>query len=224
MEHPAIWLRRVWLLAMLWAGAAGAAAAGPAELEAVLDRLEARYDVPGFAAVFSQESTVKAMEITDTAAGRVLIRRPNMMRWEYTRPEPQLIVSDGEALTVHRPADNQVLTGKAPALFGDGKGAGFLADMRLLRRKFHAELLEGGDERLQRLKLQPLEKTIDIVEVELSLDRESGLVQRIVTRNAYGDVTRIELSGTRFFSQPPDPAQFRFDIPPGAEVLPLQER
>jgi len=204
------------------AGLTTAQAADPQELDIILDRLEARYDVPGFAADFSQESTVKAMEITDTAAGRVLVRRPNMMRWEYLRPEPQLIVSDGKALWVHRPADNQVLTGSAPALFGDGKGAGFLTDMRLLRRKFTATRLEDRGDPFHRLKLLPIAKTPDISEVELTIDKESMLVLRIVTVNAYGDITRIELTNTRFFNEAPDPAQFRFDIPAGAEVLPLQ--
>ncbi len=211
------------VLAMSLIGWSAVLAAGPVSMEEILDRLETRYDVPGFSAEFSQESTVKAMGITDTAAGRVLVRRPNMMRWEYLRPEPQLIVSDGQVLWVHRPADNQVLTGKTPALFGDGKGAGFLSDMRVLRRKFKATLLEDRGDRFQRLKLLPIEKTLDIAEVELSVDKESMLVLRIVTVNAYGDVTRIELTNTRFFSEAPDPAQFRFDVPAGAEVLPLQE-
>ena len=51
-------------------------------LEQILDRLEQHYTNKSFTAEFSQESTLKAMEITDFATGKMYVRYPGMMRWE----------------------------------------------------------------------------------------------------------------------------------------------
>jgi outer membrane lipoprotein carrier protein len=206
-----------WIVALMASPVPAAATA----LDTLLDGLEARYDQPGFAADFDQQSTVKALEITDRAKGRLMVRKPGQMRWEYTAPDPQLIVSDGQSLWIYRPADKQVLTGKAPKFFGDGKGAGFLSDIKVLRRKFEVTLLPERGDGLDTLRLVPQEKTLDIAEIELAVNRGSGLVERIVTINAYGDVTRIALSNMRF-ENAPDPALFRFEVPKGVEVLPLE--
>jgi outer membrane lipoprotein carrier protein len=95
-------------------------------LEQILDRMEKHYTGNSFRAEFVQESTVKAMEITDFATGKIFVRYPGKMRWEYAKPEKQVIITDGLKLWIYRPADNQVMTGSAPAFFSDGKGASFL--------------------------------------------------------------------------------------------------
>ena len=101
-------------------------------LNNIIDKLEKRYSQTGYSAVFTQISTLKAIEVTDTASGTMIVKRPGMMRWEYIEPEKQTIISDGDMLWVYRPEDNQVIVGKAPDFFKDGKGAGFLSNMEIL--------------------------------------------------------------------------------------------
>ncbi|QTA81829.1 Outer membrane lipoprotein carrier protein domain-conaining protein, LolA-like [Desulfonema limicola] len=84
-------------------------------IDEILLNIEKRYDTSGFTALFTQTSVIKAMDIVDTAQGRVFIRRPGMMRWEYETPEKQIILTNGDGLWVFRPDDNQVMTGSAPA-------------------------------------------------------------------------------------------------------------
>ena len=38
---------------------------------------------------------------------------------------------------IYRPADNQVMVGKAPSFFADGKGFSFLSDMEAVKKKFY---------------------------------------------------------------------------------------
>ena len=62
--------------------------------------------------------------------GRLLVKKPGMMRWEYTTPEPKQFVSDGVKLYSYIPADKQVIVSAVPdepeattpALFLAGKG------------------------------------------------------------------------------------------------------
>ncbi|MFO7688701.1 MAG: outer membrane lipoprotein carrier protein LolA [Desulfobacterales bacterium] len=200
----------------------GVVSAGDADLEEIIRQVEKRYDVPGFTADFHQVSTIKAMDIVDQATGRMFVRKPEMMRWEYEKPEAQIIVTNAEKLWIYRPEDNQVVVGRAPAFFAGGKGAGFLADIRVLRRKFDISLAPSDDDRFHVLRLVPIEKTIDVERILLAVARETHTVQRVVTYNPYGDETLINLVNSRF-DQVPDRAVFTFTVPEGADVVTMDE-
>jgi outer membrane lipoprotein carrier protein len=70
-------------------------------LEQILDRLEKHYTGNNFKAEFIQESTVQAMAITDFASGKIFVRYPGKMRWEYEKPEKQIIITDGFKLSLN---------------------------------------------------------------------------------------------------------------------------
>jgi outer membrane lipoprotein carrier protein len=191
-------------------------------LDYILKELEKRYTGSQFSAEFLQESTIKAMEITDFASGRVYVRYPGMMRWEYEKPERQAIITDGHKLWIYRPLDNQVMTGNAPVFFRDGKGASFLSDIRLVRQKFTITLHSPEGEYLYELRLVPREKTLNISQIRLYVVPRAFTIARIVTLDDYGDDTRIDIVNPQF-SVELDPALFKFEIPPGADVQKLDE-
>lgn len=210
------------VLALLPAVASAAAAQSMPPLETVLREVEKRYTAAQFSAEFLQESTIKAMEITDFASGRVYVRYPGMMRWEYEKPEPQAIITDGQKLWIYRPQDNQVLTGSAPSFFRDGQGASFLSDIRLVRQKFAITLHPPEDEYLYELRMVPRERALNISQVRLFVTPRTYAIARIVTLNEYGDDTRIDILNTRF-NLDLDPSLFTFEIPPGADVQRIDE-
>jgi len=191
-------------------------------LDYILKELEKRYTGSQFSADFLQESTIKAMEITDFASGRVYVRYPGMMRWEYEKPERQVIITDGHKLWIYRPLDNQVMTGNAPVFFRDGKGASFLSDIRLVRQKFTITLHPPEGEYLYELRLVPREKTLNISQIRLYVVPRAFTIARIVTLDDYGDDTRIDIVNPQFNVEL-DPALFKFDIPPGADVQKIDE-
>jgi outer membrane lipoprotein carrier protein len=191
-------------------------------LDQILAGMEKRYANSKISAKFLQESTIKAMEITDFASGKVYVRHPGMMRWEYEKPDKQVIITDGFKLWVYRPEDNQVMTGSAPEFFRDGRGASFLSDIKLIRNKFNIELLEAEKNLFYELKLTPLEKNMDVNDIRLSVSRENFTVVRVVTYNFYGDETRIEFLNSKFNVQLDDDL-FSFEIPEGVDVLKIDE-
>jgi outer membrane lipoprotein carrier protein len=199
-----------------------AAAESELKLEQILDRMEAQYTDKSFKAEFAQESTLKAMDISDFATGKMYVRYPGMMRWEYEKPEKQVIITDAKKLWIYRPADNQVMTGSAPAFFSDGKGASFLSDIKLVRQKFKISLEPSKDNFFYELKLQPSEKTLDVTDIRMSVTKNTFTVIRIITYNSYGDENRIELINHQF-NVKLDNQLFSFDIPPGTDVLQLDD-
>jgi len=199
--------------------AAGAFAPG---VETILTGLETRYAAGGLEARFTQLSTLQAMDLTDTAEGRLWIRRPGQMRWQYTAPEPQTIVSDGTRLWIYRPVDRQVTVGAAPSFFGEGKGAGFLSDIGQLRRQFDITAAPDCTEARCGLILVPQRKQPDLVRVELEIALKDFTIQTITPFNAYGDKTRIELHDV-VFHDAMDDALFGFQIPEGVEIIQMDE-
>lgn len=187
-------------------------------IDTIIDGVEARYNVSGFTADFDQESILKAMAVTDTASGRLMVRQPGKMRWEYLVPDPQTIITDGNDLWVFRPEENQVLVGKAPSFFGEGKGAGFLSNIKMVRKSFKISLEPIDAPNLHRLRLVPNKSSVDLMAVTLDIDKTNFDLLRITTFNVYGDETRIELKNISF-SDPPPEALFRFDVPEGADVV-----
>jgi len=203
-------------------GVLALAAESNISLDRILDRLEKRYTGSSFSATFIQESTIKAMEISDHASGKVYVRHPGMMRWEYEKPDRQIIITDGFKLWIYRPDDNQVMTGSAPAFFSDGKGASFLSDIKIIRQKFDISLLPPDNDIFYELKMVPLEKTLDVADIQVSISKNTFNIARVTTNNFYGDKTRIEFLNTRFKTMLDD-ALFSFEIPEGVDVLQLDK-
>jgi len=190
------------------------------DVDTLIAGIERRYTGTGFTARFDQESTLKAMDITDTASGGVWFRRPEMMRWEYETPERQVIVSDGITLWIYRPEDNQVMIGDASAYFGDGKGASFLSDIRLVKKKFEVQILDSQSPEFYSVKLTPREKSHDLASVHLTVDKRTFDIAQVVTTNVYGDETRIQFN-TFKYNQDLGASLFFFDIPKGVDVIRL---
>lgn len=215
-----------WALVLAGLAAAAAQPAAAADqtppLEYVLGQIEKRYAGSQFTAEFVQESTIKSMEITDFASGRVYVKHPGMMRWEYEKPERQVIVTDGHRLWIFRPQDNLVMVGQAPVFFRDGKGASFLSDIGLVRRKFSITMSRPEGENFYELRLVPREGTLNVAEVRLSVTPRAFTIARIATLSGYGDDTRIDLVNPQFNASLAD-SLFSFEIPPGVEVQKIEE-
>lgn len=191
-------------------------AEAPLTADDVITKIENRYSVPGFSARFIQESTLKAMGITDIATGKMFVKRPGMMRWEYEKPEKQIVITDGENLWIYRPDDNQVMVGRAPEFFGTGKGATFLSDIRIIRRNFFVSKVKDRDGYIV-LDLQPKEKKADVAKIYISILKRDYEISRIGINNSFGDETIIDLIDSQFVTSPD--SAFNFTIPKGAEVI-----
>lgn len=211
-------IKWVFLFCLLGQASLGWAAAPTVKLDTILSGIEQRYAGKGFSAAFFQESMLKAMQISDTAEGRLTVKRPDKMRWEYTMPDPQTIITDGQSLLIYRPEDNQVMVGKAPEFFGRGRGAGFLSNMNSIRKSFVIKLQTAENDDYYRLELTPNKPTAEISRVIISAHKTTFQVDQVITYNDYGDETRIVLSDYQF-NLDPDEALFKMDIPPGVDVV-----
>jgi len=114
------------------------------------------------------------------------------------------------------------MIGESPSFFGDGKGASFLADMKLIRKKFSITLEKSDRKGHRVLKLVPREKKFDLAVIYLAISAATFNVDEITIYNSYEDETKIELSNIQFKKNLKD-SMFSFQIPQGVEVMQLEE-
>ncbi|MBF0225254.1 MAG: outer membrane lipoprotein carrier protein LolA [Desulfobacterales bacterium] len=193
------------------------------ELETIIDTIIETYGQEGFYAEFNQISTLKAMDITDTASGKAWFKKPGKMRWEYVQPDKQYIITNGITLWIYRPDDAQVMIGNAQSYFLDGKGASFLSDIKLIKDKFKISHEKNIDtENFYILKLIPIEKDLEMSDIHLSIAKKNFEITRIITNNFYGDTSIIEFKNIDF-DKSPDDSFFTFNVPEGADILRISE-
>src|SRR5437763_12975606 len=121
------------LTGALLATAVLAQAVGAAETRAtqLASALQTKYAaIKDFSADFVHSYVGGVLKKQITESGRVLIKKPGKMRWEYTKPEQKLFVSDGVKMYSYLPQDKQVIVASVPqddqattpTLFLTGKG------------------------------------------------------------------------------------------------------
>jgi outer membrane lipoprotein-sorting protein len=72
------------------------------------------------------------------------------------------------------------------------------------------------------LKLLPRKDRYNVDSIRLLIARDRFEIVQVVTENRFGDETRLTFSGLTF-GLSPDESLFRFEIPPGTDVLQLDE-
>src|SRR5438552_16081908 len=93
-----------------------------------------------------------------TERGRLLVKKPGKMRWEYIKPEAKLFVSDGVKMYSYIPQDNQVIVSSVPREDQATTPTLFLAGKGNLAHDFTAsfgELPPGAPPGSRALKLVP---------------------------------------------------------------------
>jgi len=198
----------------------------PAEtLEDVVRDLEAAYSrVTDLRAEFTQTAFNKSLNQTIPAQGTVYLKKGGRLRWEYTEPTPQEIVSDGRKLWVYTPALNQVNVGDAPEALA-GPAGSFLAGLGRLRAEFDVRFLnlaqpkdDGGNWVLDLTPKQPLPTLARLI---LAVDAKTWELRTAVVYDQFENTVTMRFAKVAINSSLPDQL-FTFVTPKGVATVPLR--
>ena len=189
--------------------------------------LQNKYDgIKDFSSDFvhTYEGGVLRKKITER--GRLLVKKPARMRWEYTAPEQKLFVSDGVKMYSYLPQDKQVIVSSVPREDEATTPTLFLAGKGNLTRDFtpsFVDLPKGMPAGSRTLKLVPKNRQRDYDWLMLVLDPATLAFRGLVTVDAQGGISTFSFANLKENSGLAD-KEFTFKIPRGVDIVSGESR
>lgn len=184
-----------------------------------VEKLQTTYDkIDSFSAYFRQ--IFRGLNLRLEESGKLWMKKPGKMRWEYQQPFCKLFVSDGLRIYFYVPRDNQVMVADlspdladTPLLFLMGRGE-IQKDFEVAWEKEEESLIPGNP--LLRLapKILRAHFSLLLVEIDPALVR----IHRLTVIEPLGNRNDYILTNWRENIRIDD-KKFSFQIPADAEVL-----
>src|SRR2546427_12116232 len=204
------------------------AAGGPAlaqTLDDVVRDVETSYArMTDLRAEFTQSAFNKSLNQTIPARGTVYLKKGGKLRWEYTEPTPQEIVSDGKKLWVDTPTLNQANVGDAPEALA-GPAGSFLAGLRRLRSVVNVHILNPAQPKDADgnwvLDLTPKQPLPTLARLVLSLEGRGWEVRKAIVYDQFENTVTMRFTKMAVNTGLPD-RTFTFVAPKGVAIVPLR--
>jgi len=192
-------------------------------LDEVVNGVEATYGkITDLRAEFAQIARNKSLGQDIKAEGIVYLKKGGKMRWEYSEPTKQEIVSDGKRLWVYTPELKQVNVSDAPEALA-GPAGSFLQGLGEVREHFQARFLNPAQpsdpEGNVVLDLTPKQPRPLLSRLILTVDPKSWLVRKAVVYDELGNTVTVRFVELLVNSGLAD-TLFVFVPPPGVAVVP----
>lgn len=182
----------------------------------ILKRVQAVYrDVNDFTADFVQQSYLQGFD-EKNFKGKLYLKKPGLVRWDYTRPVKQNIVINGDTITLYFYEQKQAIIQKVSDHPDAEPAMGLLSNIEKWEDSF---IIKSGEPSADffRLKLTP--KTMKMVnEVIVEIDKETFYIKKLILSEDSGNKISFSFSGTKLNSGIKK-GLFDFKIPGGTEVL-----
>ena len=224
MARVVIYLLAYVLAAPLTLVAVSPALAAPS-LDEVIRAVESAYGrMTDLKAEFNQTSFNKSLNSTIPAKGAVYLKKGGKLRWEYTEPTRQEIVSDGKKLWVYTPQLNQVNVGDAPDALA-GPAGSFLAGLGKIYEHFTVRFLNpaqptdaDGNVVLDLTPKQPLPTLSRLI---LALDPRTWDVRKATIHDQFENTVSMRFTKLAVNSGLSDQL-FTFVPPAGVATVPMR--
>ncbi len=191
-------------------------AAQPTDLKALLARLQRHYqETDSFSASFKQTVTRVGAPPRDRS-GTVYYEKPGRIRFEFSDPQPETIVSDGILLHDYDPGLNQVMETPLKNAIKTQAAAAFLLGVGNVQRDFKATLpASAPSDGLNYLLLVP-KRGGDAIEI--GLDPHTLNIMNLRLQDALGNTTALQFSDVET-NLAIEASRFQFKTPEGADVV-----
>jgi outer membrane lipoprotein carrier protein len=193
-------------------------------LDYIISNIQQSYDaIYDFEARFVQESRVKSWSAAQVqkAEGVVYFKKEGKMCWDYQKPTPQRIISDGKKLWFYEPEDKQVTVSKVSTGLQSQISADLLTGKANLKRDFKVALInsqEKEDKGRIILELTPKTPQSNLNRVILKIDEKTFHIYQTEVYDLFDNFTRITFSQMKININLPD-SLFVFTPPKGVEIL-----
>ncbi|HQN17505.1 MAG TPA: outer membrane lipoprotein carrier protein LolA [Syntrophobacteraceae bacterium] len=178
-----------------------------------------------FSAGFQQSVTSAAAgRMSSEASGRLYYEKPQQMRWEYEKPEPQVFVANHQLAWLYVPSEKQISLSDSRKIFSHPLAQTFFEGVGELRKHYDVTLdHKQSTKESAVLKLISKKEDPEITTLFLTIDLQTYRISVIEAHNALGNINRISLDSQRALSGH-DPLLFQLDVPPAVDVVDAEGR
>ena len=211
---------KVWSCLLMLTVTIGVPASSHAlNLENLISKLQDRYDrTTALTADFVQIATLHSINRHQTSAGRLFIAKPSSIRWEYTQPDAQTILYDGNMLQIYTPQRHQILQSPINERDRNNVALLFLAGVGKLRETFNITKLDSQESDKPQLRLIPQSSQASFKELHVTINPETFFVEKISIHDTIGNITNIHMYSLTTHETLPTQT-FKLNVPPGTEII-----
>lgn len=201
-----------------WLGGGQAwAAVDPA---AVARQLQQSYEqTSSFQADFTQTTAMQLSRRQRQGQGSMTILKPGLMRWDYTEPDRQVFICDGETMSMYFAQSAQQIVMEAREYLQSDVTYSFFVGTGDILRDFEPRLPAAdyccGES--PNLLLFPRVEHGQVEHLEIWLD-DRHLVRRLKIFDHFGGITELNFTNIRL-NQTVSREVFQFSPPPGTEIV-----
>lgn len=147
-------------------------------------------------------------------AGQMSVKRPGLFYWHTDAPQEQVVVSDGQKVTLWDPDLEQATVKKLDVRLNQTPALLLSGDVSKISQSFDIVSKEQGE--VMDFTLKP--KTKDTLFDSLRISFRRGLINDMQLIDGVGQRTNILFTGVKANQSIPA-SQFQFKIPEGADVI-----
>ena len=189
--------------------------------EAFARDIQQKYDrIKDFSADFVHTYRGGVLKQQATERGRLLVKKPGKMRWEYTAPEKKLFVSDGRKIYSYIPQDKQVVVSSMPQGDQAPTPALFLTGNGNIARDFNVafDTVADAPPKTISLKLTPKKAEPEYQSLTLVVDPTTLSLRMLITLDTQGGRSAIAFSNLKENVGLTD-SPFVFQMPRNVDVV-----
>jgi len=195
-------------------------AAPASAVEDLVGKVDSRYaQTQDLQADFTQETILEGFTTGFTSSGRLYLKKPGLLRWDYLQPSEEQIYVDGDQVMMYVPEHQQVVktaltqmaASKGPLALLQGVGK-LSQQFTILESTFGSK---GGGE-LPSLTLVPKSEGTEnptIKKIVLELFPDSYLIQTITLFEVSGNISRVMFDHIQV-NKGLSPRLLKFEVPP----------
>jgi len=186
------------------------------QLETV-NAIQKNYDlVLTLKANFEQKAFVKMLNRTEITRGTVQIKKPGKMKWVYSSPDPQVLISDQKNLWLYAPEEEEVTKIPIENVYSSNTPALFLAGQGILTDIFNVvQVLTEKDKFVAVFTPKEVENSLS--RLVLRANKNNYQITGATVYDKLGNKTSIKFRSIRINEKIPE-SVFNFEVPAGVEI------
>ncbi len=196
------------------------------EVQEVVKQLQARYEkTKDLQAEFSQKTKIEGFERPVMSSGKVYIKKPGRLRWDYLDPATEQIYVNQDDVKVYVPEHKQVLVGKLTQMAASKAPLELLQGAAKLNESFEIEPTPGkarGAGGLPLITLMPKakerESTQNLQKIVVEVFPKTYYIRTVSLHEISGNIAVFEFSNLQPNLELGHEV-FDFKAPPDTEVV-----